>query len=241
MFFVIWWLRNFEFLCPFLSSLWRDLLLFVSWPNIFIFKVYQAAVTHVNFLFSKFSPFFKRFRDPFRRLVPQCPRSKRLWVYVVCLCNLGHLTAPLTASWSLLHLLVLASRWTSRDPFVHGLWSTALLSTMSDHNPGGAPIARIQVDPLPAELQEWSYLPLELIRKPWDHFAPFLASHGYILANTPEYDQDTDSITAPRKPAMDPFHPADDEDFLYRLFQSEGAPLRLENYFQEVSPYSILI
>ena len=90
--------------------------------------------------------------------------------------------------------------------------------------------------PLPEELQDWKYLPLELFRKPWDHFAPFLASHGYILAHTPEYDSDPRVETAPRKPPSDPFHPADDEDFLYRLFlRDERTRLAQDGFFQQVN------
>ena len=93
------------------------------------------------------------------------------------------------------------------------------------------------VDCLPAELEDWIYLPEELFRKPWEHFAPFLADHGYILANTPEYEQDS-NLSVPTKPARDPFHPADDEDFLYRLFLYDGAALRQQVFFQQVSRYS---
>jgi hypothetical protein len=90
--------------------------------------------------------------------------------------------------------------------------------------------------PLPEELQDWKYLPLELFRKPWDHFAPFLAAHGYILAHTSEYDSDPRVETAPRKPPKDSFHPADDEDFLYRTFLDEEVKrLPQVAFFQQVN------
>jgi hypothetical protein len=90
--------------------------------------------------------------------------------------------------------------------------------------------------PLPEELQDWKYLPLELFRKPWDHSAPFLKTYGYILAHTPEYDSDPRVETAPRKPPKDSFHPADDEDFVYRLsLPDERKRLAQEGFFQQVN------
>ena len=90
--------------------------------------------------------------------------------------------------------------------------------------------------PLPEELEDWIYLPLELFRKPWHHFAPFLASHGYIIAHTEQYNTDPRVESTPRKPPTDAFHPADDEDFLYRLFPfTHKKRVAEEGFFQHVS------
>ena len=76
------------------------------------------------------------------------------------------------------------------------------------------PSGTILPEPLPAELQEWLYLPVELFRKPWEHFAPFLAAHGYILAHTPEYDQQDTLTFEPGQPPI-PFQSTFDFRFAF--------------------------
>jgi hypothetical protein len=84
---------------------------------------------------------------------------------------------------------------------------------------------------LPEELQDWKQIEIEDFRKPWNHFTPFLASHGFFLFDTPEYDLDPVGHTPPMKPAGDPFHPADEEDFVHTI---RTVYFKEEYFFQRV-------
>ena len=82
---------------------------------------------------------------------------------------------------------------------------------------------------MPAELQDWHNIEIKDFRRPWEHFTPFLASHGYSLFGTWAYDE---AHLQPMKPARDPFHPTDEEAYVYT---ARSVPYKLPYFFQAVS------
>ncbi|EPQ54762.1 hypothetical protein GLOTRDRAFT_130116 [Gloeophyllum trabeum ATCC 11539] len=89
--------------------------------------------------------------------------------------------------------------------------------------------------PLPDELKDWDNIEDEsLFRKPWEHYELFLAQHGYTLLGAPAYDDPQVFERIPRRPALNPFFPKDDEDFVHRpvFMWEEVEYLRLPQFFQ---------
>ncbi|KAJ6599660.1 kinase-like domain-containing protein [Mycena sp. CBHHK59/15] len=53
----------------------------------------------------------------------------------------------------------------------------------------------------------------------WEAYGPLLSRRGLILYDTTEFDE---APPPPRSPALDPFDPRDDEDFISRIYRREG-------------------
>jgi hypothetical protein len=66
--------------------------------------------------------------------------------------------------------------------------------------------------------------------------AEFLRRHGLKLHGTPDYHRDDSAHNKrfPTKTALDPFHPADDEDFIHRLDWDQPHCNKLGGFFQPV-------
>ncbi|KAI5885425.1 kinase-like protein [Schizophyllum commune H4-8] len=75
----------------------------------------------------------------------------------------------------------------------------------------------IKPPPYPQDLPSWHELAVEDFQKPWLHYEPFLRSRGYILQSSPDFDSEATKDRFPTKPAKDPFHPRNDEDFVHRI------------------------
>ncbi|KAJ7817047.1 armadillo-type protein [Mycena olivaceomarginata] len=69
---------------------------------------------------------------------------------------------------------------------------------------------------------------------PWFCCAEFLRRHGLRLHGTPDYHRDDSAHNKrfPTKTALDPFHPADDEDFIHRLDWDQPHCNKLGGFFQ---------
>lgn len=75
----------------------------------------------------------------------------------------------------------------------------------------------IKPPPYPQDLPSWHELAVEDFQKPWLHYEPFFRSRGYILQSSPDFDSEATKDRFPTKPARDPFHPREDEDFVHRI------------------------
>ncbi|KAL1749244.1 kinase-like domain-containing protein [Schizophyllum fasciatum] len=75
----------------------------------------------------------------------------------------------------------------------------------------------VQPPPYPQDLPSWHELAVEDFQKPWLYYEPFLRARGYILQSSADFDSDATKDCFPTKPAVDPFHPKDDEDFVHRI------------------------
>lgn len=88
--------------------------------------------------------------------------------------------------------------------------------------------------PLPETLNNWEDIEdRSLFRKPWEHFESCLAQHGYTLLGAPAYDDPRLFERIPKKPALNPFFPQDDEDFVHRPDWENVASLRMPQFFQQ--------
>ncbi|KAJ7244066.1 kinase-like domain-containing protein [Mycena rebaudengoi] len=82
---------------------------------------------------------------------------------------------------------------------------------------------------------DWDSYPPEEFGIPWRSCANLLLSHGLRLWGTPDYEDTTYDECFPKRPAPDPFHPQDDEDFVHRLATDWEQPhlIRRPGFVQE--------
>lgn len=94
------------------------------------------------------------------------------------------------------------------------------------------------------DLHEWPDFEVDDFDKPWKEFQSFVEAHGYALYGSEEYNKRSISGCCPTKAARDPFHPADDEDFIHRTKWTQEFLLR-GGYCQMVrvyySPYGMWV